>query len=323
MPEKQQPVQPDPWDEAAKNFHAQPGETAAAPGSADDDWKIWQQGGGGAGTTPSGGLTEIRPNQSDTLPHALEDTFSNIGAGGLGTLATLGRISPWGALADHMQGKPTIYEDAYQAVTHPKETGQGLVHALKDVAQHPLENVAGAIGAAGAGGMIPEGANLVAKIPTRAKAGALFDQVMARAGDEPVTLTKALAPMERAQQLSARGGGTISPIDNLYKRINTINPLDYKEARDWASNLSRLSANDKMNASPALMAEAKKLSHALNEDIGGAAARRGVGPQYEQAMDMYSRASRLREGLKNTAKWGVPIAAGGGVVGTVLKKALQ
>jgi hypothetical protein len=115
--------------------------------------------------------------------------------------------------------------------------------------------------------------------------------------------------MERAQQLSARGGGSIGAIDNLYKRINTVNPLDYREARDWASNLSRLTANDQMGASPALQAEARKLSHAFNEDVGGAASRRGVGPQYDQAMKEYARASRNTDIAKKVVKYGTGAAA--------------
>ena len=72
------------------------------------------------------------------------------------------------------------------------------------------------------------------------RAGKLFESVMQDAGNQPITLAAADgANGARAAAFGARGG-TVSAIDNLYKRINSVNPLDYREARDWASNLSRL-----------------------------------------------------------------------------------
>ena len=41
---------------------------------------------------------------------------------------------------------------------------------------------------------------LVGEIPTRAKAGKLFESVMKDAGNQPVQMTRAMEPMERAQQ---------------------------------------------------------------------------------------------------------------------------
>jgi hypothetical protein len=163
---------------------------------------------------------------------------------------------------------------------------------------------------------------LLGEIPTRAKAGKVFDSVMQDAGDQPVNLTRAMAPLERAQQLSARGGGNVAAADNLYKRINTVNPLDYREARDWASNLSRISGQDKMSASPALRAQVARLSHAFNEDIGDTASSVGRGEDYAKAMRDYRRASVFNNAAKTAAKWAIPAAAGGGALGYALRKLL-
>jgi len=163
---------------------------------------------------------------------------------------------------------------------------------------------------------------LLGEIPTRAKASKVFESVMQDAGNQPVNLTRAMAPLERAQQLSARGGGTVAAADNLYKRINTVNPLDYREARDWASNLSRISGQDKMSASPALRAEVGKLSHAFNEDIGDTAASVGRGEDYAKAMRDYRRASVFNDAAKTAAKWAIPAAAGGGALSYGLRKLL-
>jgi hypothetical protein len=164
---------------------------------------------------------------------------------------------------------------------------------------------------------------LVGEIPTRAKAGKVFESVMKDAQGQPVNMTRSMVPLERAQQLSARGHGTVSAADNLYKRVNTVNPLDYREARDWASGLSRLSANDTMNASPSLRAQVGKLSHAFNDDVGDAATAAGRGEDYAKAMRDYRRASQFNDAAKTAAKWAIPAAAGGGALSYGLKKVMQ
>lgn len=163
---------------------------------------------------------------------------------------------------------------------------------------------------------------LMGEIPTRAKAGKVFGSVMNDAADQPVNLTRSMKPLERAQQLSTRGHGTVSAADNLYKRLNTVNPLNYREARDWASGLSRLTANDTMNASPSLRSQVGELSHAFNEDIGDTAASVGRGEDYAKAMRDYRRASQLGNAAKTAAKWAIPAAAGGGAATYALKKTL-
>lgn len=153
-------------------------------------------------------------------------------------------------------------------------------------------------------------------VPTRAKAGKLFDEVQTAAAGQPVNLTRSLPLIERAQQLSARGHGTIAPIDSLYNRINTVNPLDYVEARDRASALGNLTASDKMNATKSLQSQAKRLSHAFGQDIGDTADAVGKGDQYRKAMDTYRRAAQYRDVAGKVGKY-VALPAGAAVAGTV------
>jgi hypothetical protein len=162
-----------------------------------------------------------------------------------------------------------------------------------------------------------EGEAALSKIPTKAGAGKLFAEVESKAAGQPVTLTRALPILERAQQLSERGHGTITPLDNLYKRINTVNPLDYTEARDRASAISNLAAGDKMNATRTLQAQAKKLSHAFNEDIGDTATSAGVGPQYSKAMRDFRVASRLSDTGEALKKAAIPTAAAAAGLGGI------
>lgn len=159
--------------------------------------------------------------------------------------------------------------------------------------------------------LVPEeGEAALAKLPSRAHAAELFQHVMEHAADEPVTLSKAtMEPLERTQQLAMAGGKPFGTADKLYQRIQTINPLTYREARDFASNMS-LSPEEKMGLKRSMQYEVPRLSKAFNEDVGAAAARRGVGSEYEQAMKEYRQAARNAEIAKKVAKWGGGAAAG-------------
>jgi hypothetical protein len=195
----------------------------------------------------------------------------------------------------------------------------GLKKAFQDHPEETAEGTLGSIlGGAELGGL---GGEVAKELPTRANAGRIFESVMKDAGDKPVQLTRAMEPLERAQQLSARGGGTVSAADNLYKRINTVNPLDYREARDWASNLSRISAQDKMSASPSLRAEVGKLSHAFNQDVGDTAASVGHGEDYAKAMRNYRIASTVGDVADRAKKFAVPAALGAAGAGAGYKLA--
>lgn len=150
-----------------------------------NDWETISGPAESAAPPEENALTAIRPHQSDTPVHALEDVFGNIGAGGLGALATMGRISPWGAAADYLMGKPTIYGELENAFRNPKQAGRAALSEGKQILQHPLENIEGAIGAAGAGAMIDPEATLFDKgyggfqrltDPTRAYRSPLISQ---------------------------------------------------------------------------------------------------------------------------------------------------
>ena len=136
--------------------------------------------------------------------------------------------------------------------------------------------------------------------------------------DNEVQLTRTLPLLEKAQRLSEEGHGTITPLDSLYRRINTINPLDYDEAFSRRSALGNLTAADKMRATPSLRAAAKQLHHAFGEDIGDVAERAGVGEQYRQGMQEYARAMQLRKAAITAAKYGLPLA-GAGIAGHYLR----
>jgi hypothetical protein len=89
-------------------------------------------------------------------------------------------------------------------------------------------------------------------------------------------------------------------------------PLTYGEARDFASNLSRLSSGEVQKLTPVMQRQVGQLSHAFNEDVGNAASSVGRGEDYTQAMNDYRHASQLANVGKNLKKLAIPAAMSAG-----------
>lgn len=93
-------------------------------------------------------ITEIRPHQSDTPLHAVEDVFGNIGAGGLSVL-----LHP----VDTVKGVGRFLADPFTP-GHPVATKM-----VDDLASRPLETAEGMIGQGAVMGGIGEGVGAAAK----------------------------------------------------------------------------------------------------------------------------------------------------------------
>ncbi len=151
-------------------------------------------------------------------------------------------------------------------------------------------------------------------IPTRAKAGRLFEQVMAKAGNEPVRLSNSMEPLTEAQALMKSGGGSNTPVKDLITRLDKFDegPLTYQQARRFAPNLSRTSVSDTLGMSNTLQRQVGKVSNAFNEDVAATAERAGMGAEHAKAMQTYERAMKAREmmgALGSKAKKAIPYLA--------------
>lgn len=91
--------------------------------------------------------------------------------------------------------------------------------------------------------------------------------------------------------------------------------MTYEEARDFASNISRLSANEYQRLTPVVAREVANLRVALNEANAQAARQAGKMDEYRAAMREYAQAMRLREAISKTirvAKKAAPWATAAG-----------
>lgn len=157
----------------------------------------------------------------------------------------------------------------------------------------------------------------VKAIPTTAKAGVKFQEVMRAAKNVPVDVNGPGQVALRIQELAERGGSMPMAVRKFLNRITAPNgaAFTYEEARDFASNISRLSANEFQRLTPVVAREVANLRVTLNRAVADAAAQAGKGKEYAQAMNEYARAMRLRgavESVVEGAKRSVPYATAAG-----------
>lgn len=149
-------------------------------------------------------------------------------------------------------------------------------------------------------------------IPTMAKAGAKFQQVMGAAKDVPLDISAPGNVALRIQQLAERGGTMPKVVRDFLKRVTDPSKpnLAYEEARDFYSNISRLSGNDYQRLTPVLVREIGNLRVALNSSLRTAAETVGKGGLYDDAMKGYRQAAKVSDAVGDAAKqikrWAIP-----------------
>lgn len=250
-----------------------------------------------------------RPRNA-SMPEMLATDLHNVGAGATnvfrhpldtltGALASVGGVVT--APFEAAQGKPTEFNEVFnEANTNGPEFGANLIGS--------------GLATAGLAKAAPLALRPVSEmIPTRAKAGKLFEETMGAAGDMPVNLETASDPLMRAYELGERGMTRPKVVNQLVRRVTApeSEPLTYREARDFAQSLSRQSSSEGQKLTPAMKAQIGKLSHSFNEDVGRTAQQAGVGEQYQKAMEGYRRAMQLRSALIKGAKYGAGTLAAG------------
>lgn len=155
--------------------------------------------------------------------------------------------------------------------------------------------------AAPVGGVMKAGSQA---IPRTARASEKFKEVMGAARDIPIE-TKAVGDVAlRIQELAERGGAMPMAVRKLLNRMTDPNKaaMTYEEARDFASNISRLSADDYKRLTPVVRREVATLSAELNLANAQAARQAGKMTEYKSAMREYAQAMRLKELAQNAVK---------------------
>lgn len=143
-------------------------------------------------------------------------------------------------------------------------------------------------------------------IPSAARAGEKFQAVMSKAENVTPDLSNARAVAGRIKELAARGGRQPQVVRQFVSRVNAPEaaPMNYRELFDFASNASRLSAEEGKRLTPVVKREVGQFSRALNEARAAAADQVGMRPVFDSAMNEYRNAARMKDAAQAIKKFG-------------------
>lgn len=166
-------------------------------------------------------------------------------------------------------------------------------------------------------GGAPAARQIVNAIPRAARAGQNFEKVMGAAKDIVVDVEPTGKHALRILDLSNSGAQLPKVVRDFLNRVTspTKTPMTYKQSRDFASNLSSLSANEKMAIKPVVRREIAQMAAELNLANANAAKAVGKGAEYKAAMREYAQAMRLRDALDATIKHSKKAALGAAGLG--------
>lgn len=190
------------------------------------------------------------------------------------------------------------------------DTAKGLAH----MAEIP-SMVIGGPAAEGAPAAVTQ---IIEKLPTAARGAKRLNDVMEVAGELPVQMSRTSEHLMRASDLADTGATLPGPVKKLLKAFNRGDEIDYATARDFYSNLSRLSAKDNMALSPSMRRQVALIVQAMKDDIGETAAQVDKAAQYYAGMKDYARAmkaARIGKAIKSAITSKVvktAVGAGGG-----------
>lgn len=164
-------------------------------------------------------------------------------------------------------------------------------------------------------------------VPSAARAGRAFQEVMGAAKHAAVDTNAPGEVALRIQQLADRGASMPMAVRKFLARITAPDKgeMTYEEARDFASAISRLSANEAQRLTPVVAREVANLRVTLNHAVAKAAEAAGKGPQYKAAMREYAQAMKVKDAVDAVvegAKKGLPYATAAGA-GTWLTMKLK
>ena len=154
---------------------------------------------------------------------------------------------------------------------------------------------------AGMGGLLGEG---MARIPTKARAGAVLESLDKQLANTPVNLNHTTAPLQRATELSVRTGASPAPFNAFLSRTQGVEPMTFPEARDYQSGMASPSVMDRLSTSGKMRGAVKQTNKGFFNDIRDAAESHtpGLGDDYAKGMRDYRNAAMLSKAAKIEAE---------------------
>lgn len=174
----------------------------------------------------------------------------------------------------------------------PDPTGHYL-NAAEDTASQGAGQALATLGTAGVSESIPE---IRAAVPSTERAGAALQDIKSTVGDVPINTAKPGNTALDIYTQSQRGATLPSSVGKLVRRLTAPDspPMTYAEAKDFQSNISKLSADEQMKLNPNTRRLVGKLNQDLKSSLEDAADTAGKGQQFQDAMKEYHNAMRIK-----------------------------
>jgi hypothetical protein len=212
----------------------------------------------------------------------------------IGTALTAGAVSPVGLAA--AVSSPLA---AAGALGGSYLGGKGAAKLTKvlgggETAQN-WAGLGGAVLGAGGGGKLGDMAQEA--IPSAPRAGKALGEVRGTVGERPVPITDKLSDSTmRIKELADTGSTMPQAARKFLVRVTDPNkpPLTFAEARDFQSNISKLSADENMKLTPVMRRAVGQWAKDFGNTVSDTAEAGGQGPKFDDAMKEYAQAMRLR-----------------------------
>lgn len=227
----------------------------------------------------------------DPRPQDPDEKDIQQGVGGTGAMLIHRMVKGLGDTAIKAEEIPAAIHDINQSADPMGTYAKILQKTASEGAGQAVTALAteGAIKAPGA---------IKSALPSAERAGQALEEVKAAAGDVPLAggkLGKMSDTVGEIMKQDERGAPAPAAVKQLAKRLESGEPLTYEEAKDFQSNISALSAQEKMGMS----ANTKRLVGQLNQDMKGAlqdaAATKNAGAKFSDAMKEYHKAMKVSE----------------------------
>jgi hypothetical protein len=142
-----------------------------------------------------------------------------------------------------------------------------------------------------------EGASKIAEaLPSAERAAQALGEVKGAAGKIPIDMAKPGATALELYTQAQRGASMPKVVRDFVNRATKpeSDPITYAEAKDFQSNVSSLSAEERMQAKPATLRLIGQLNSDLKASLEDAADTVGKGQQFADAMKEYHNAMQLK-----------------------------
>ena len=265
---------------------------------------------------------EIQPATTDAAPGSglgtMQTALQGIKDFGIGAAKGAAHTAIDLGSAVHMiPGVSTVVDKLYGT---PGLSAQAFPQARQETAySNPTQQLGGAAETV-AEMAIPVDAGVQA-IPSTARAGAKFAEVMGSARNMPVNTIPAVQSAVRVRELAEHGTQMPQVVTKFLKYVtNPDKPeMTYEVARDFLTNLGSLSVSERLALNKPLQRQIAIMTGDFAKSVAETAGKAGKGQLYAQAMKEYARAKQLENVydlfLRGAQKGALPAAIAGGSAG--------